>query len=187
MRRLGLVALTALTALLAACGDAQKPDPAANVQVARPTAPTAAGRTNEAAAAAPGRLGYRELVKHQSSRPETRFSPCTLVTRPQARAILGAPVAVPFEAPQGPTCIFKTESGRSFVTLAVQSLDFAKTKRQIRGRQAVDVAGRAAYCGMHGQPTLYVPLARGRVLSVAGEPCGVARRFASRAVARLDG
>jgi hypothetical protein len=50
----------------------------------------------------------------------------------------------------------------------------------------VSVADRQAYCGVHGAPMLYLPLAQGRVLSVSAQ-CDVAKRFASTAVPRLDG
>ena len=108
------------------------------------------------------------------------------MSRGQAQAILGVAVQVPLEAPQGPTCVYRDKSGSKFVTVAVQPLDFKQVTKQIRRRQAVDVADRRAYCGLHGQPMLYVALSHGRVLSV-GAPCAVARRFATLGVARLSG
>lgn len=128
--------------------------------------------------------GYADLVKRQSRRPSSRFTPCNLVTREQAAAIVGGPILEPVEAPQGPTCIYRSKSGDSFVTVAVQALDFDKVRRQMRDVQRFAVSDRTAYCGDYGQPTLYVPLRGGRVLSVTA-PCGLARQFAVKAVPRL--
>jgi hypothetical protein len=48
------------------------------------------------------------------------------------------------------------------------------------------VTDRTGYCGHFGQDMLYVPLRGDGVLSVAA-PCGVAKKFAARAVQRLAG
>jgi len=183
MRRLSLVSLAAAAALLSACGDAQPPSSADKPQVGKHTEPAAPGRANEAAggSAAPS---FAKLVERQSSKPRSRFTPCSLVTRAQAGAILGGPVLVPREAPQGPTCIYRTRTGDDFITLAVEQLSFSGLRRQQRRERPVEVAGRSAFCGAHGQPMLYVQISRERVLSVAA-PCPVAKRFATRAVARL--
>ena len=125
--------------------------------------------------------GYDALVERQSSKPRSRFTPCNLVTRAQARAILGAPVLAPVEASQGPTCIYRTREGGGFVCVTVQRTPFERIEPRLRQRRRIDVAGRAAYCGTYGQPMLYVPLARGRLLTIAGR-CDVARGFAAKAV-----
>jgi hypothetical protein len=127
---------------------------------------------------------YENLVDAQSSTPRSSFTPCNLVGATRAREIVGTALEPPLEAPQGPTCIYKSRDGKHFVTLAVQSLDFAAIKRDMRGRRHVAVADRSGYCGVHGQPVLYVPISGGRVLSVVG-PCGLAREFAATAVERL--
>jgi hypothetical protein len=191
MRR--LLCLLALAVAAAGCGGASKPPAPGSPQrplVAEQTrlggGAAAQGRSNEAAS--PGSSqpapGYEALVNGQSRHPRTRFTPCNLVTPKQARAIVGAPMQAPIEAPQGPTCIYRSRDGRSFVTVAVQRLRFDAVKPRLRLPHRVAVAGRTAYCGTYGQPMLYVPLARGRVLSVAA-PCAVARRFAVRAVRQL--
>ena len=46
------------------------------------------------------------------------------------------------------------------------------------------MAKRTAYCGQYGQAVMYVPLSKGRVLSITGA-CGTAKQFASAAVRRL--
>jgi hypothetical protein len=107
------------------------------------------------------------------------------VTKAQAGAIVGAPLQDPLEAPQGPTCIYRSRDGKRFVTLAVQPVAFSKLKRQMHQRRQVAVSNKTAFCGMLGQPILYVPLSGSRVLSVAA-PCQVARKFAARAVQRLN-
>jgi hypothetical protein len=192
VRTVGAIALAAAAVALAACGGDSKPaaPPGSpeNPLVAKPSeSPGPSGRSNEAAAPLRGReqAGYQELVERQSSRPGGRFSPCNLVTRAQARAIVGGPVGEPVEAPLGPTCIYPSGSGKRFVTVAVQSVTFDKLKRQMYVRRRVEVADRTAYCGTHGQPVLYVPLTGGRVLTIAA-PCSVARGFAARAMPRLN-
>ena len=127
--------------------------------------------------------GYQKLVERQSRRPQRHFTPCNLVTKSQARAIVGTPMEQT-EASQGPTCIYRSRDGKSFVTLAVQDVGFATIRRQMRQRRQVEIADRPAICGNYGQPMLYVPLSRGRVLSVAGR-CDVATRFAAKALPQL--
>jgi hypothetical protein len=188
-RALCLVALVGVAALPSACaGDAQKPAAAPgspeNPLVAKTTEGGSTGRSNEAdgKGAAPG---YQKLVDRQASKPDRRFTPCNLVTRAEAKAILDAPVQALREAPQGPTCVYRGDPGKQFITLAVQSLDFDRIRKQIRRPHAVHVANRRAYCSEYGQPMLYVSLTHGRVLTV-GAPCRVARQFATRGVKRLS-
>jgi hypothetical protein len=203
VRSLGLIALVLMAALLAACGgqSESKPPPGSpdNPLVAQaPQDSVTSGRLNEAAPAAKGtsgaegakpkaaaQPGYQKLVERQGSKPHSRFTPCNLVTKAQAGAIVGAPLQDPLEAPQGPTCIYRSQDGKRFVTLAVQAVPFSKLKRQMHKRLQVDVSNKTAFCGMLGQPILYVPLSGSRVLSVAA-PCQVARKFAARAVQRLN-
>ena len=124
---------------------------------------------------------FDRVVESQKRRPRKRFSPCNLVTSKQAREILGAAVLQPREAPQGPTCIYRTRSGERFVTLAVQSAAIADLRRHLRRAQRFEVGSRRAYCGTLGQPVLHVALGGGRVLTVAA-PCDTARRFAATAL-----
>ena len=192
MRLLCLIALMAAAAALSACGGSDKPaaPPGSpeNPLVGKPTESTSSGRVNEGRAQSKSSAepGYQKLVERQSNKPASRFTPCNLVTRAQARAILGGPIQAPVEAPQGPTCIYRSQSGKTFITLAVQTLDFDRLKKQMRRPQSVAVSNRAGYCGTYGQPMLYVSLSGKRVLSVAA-PCPVAKQFAARAVARLEG
>jgi hypothetical protein len=112
-------------------------------------------------------------------------NPCTLVSRAQARAIVGRPIAAPVEAPLGPTCIYRPAGAKNFIILTVESIDFATIRAHIRNRTRFDVGGHTAYCGTYGQPTTFVPLAGGRrVLSITA-PCAIGSRFAAKALSRL--
>ena len=111
-------------------------------------------------------------------------APCRLVTRSQAQTILGQTVQKPIEAPQGPTCIFRSDDGKQFVTLAVQQRSVKDLMREVRNREAVKVNDSVGFCGREGQQTLYVALSPQRVLSVAA-PCDVAQEFAKRAMKQL--
>lgn len=142
----------------------------------------AAAKAKRAKAAAAKRSrGQRTLPL---TTPVSARRPCTLVSKATAQALIGAPILQPLEAPQGPTCIYRTASGSRFVTVAVQTVDFQKLRKQLTQRQRVNVANRTGYCGKLGRSVLYVPLSAGRVLSVAA-PCGLASRFAAKAVPRL--
>jgi hypothetical protein len=138
----------------------------------------AAGGSETGAATRP------RTARKQKALPASAGRPCSLVTKTQAKAIVGAPIVEPLEAPQGPTCIFQTKAGKPYVTVAVQTLNFAKLRKQIRNAHTVSIASRTAYCGTYGKPMLYLPLAGGRVLSIAA-PCGMAARFAAKAAPRL--
>jgi hypothetical protein len=129
--------------------------------------------------------GYQQLVERQKTRPRGRFTPCNLVTRAEAAAIIGRRLAGPIEAPQGPTCIYRSAArGRQFVTVAVQYVSIPSVARHVANRKRIRVTHRAGICGANGQPTLYMPLTGGRVLTI-GAQCGIARQFAAKALARL--
>jgi hypothetical protein len=192
VRLLWVVALMSVAATLTACGGGSKPAPAPGSPekplVAQETrlGGAASGRSNEAAASeSQAKPGYDALVKQQSRHPRSRFTPCNLVTAVEARAIIGAPLQRPIEAPQGPTCIYRSRDGKSFVSVAVQALDFDKLKPRLHASHRIDVSNRTGYCGTYGQPMLYVPLSRGRVLSV-GAHCTIAKQFATKAVRQLS-
>jgi hypothetical protein len=196
MRLLCLLALSSAGIAVTACGGSSTPPPASGspqkplvAEQTRLGGADQTGRSNEASAspsasASAAKPSYDALVKKQPSHPRSRFTPCNLVTPAQARSIVGAPILAPVEAPQGPTCIYRTRNGKSFVSVAVQTVDFDKLKPRLRPRQRIAVTGRTAYCGTYGQPMLYVPLSGGRVLSVAAH-CAIAKQFAIAAVRQL--
>jgi Protein of unknown function (DUF3558) len=171
-------------ALLAGCGSeaAAPPGSPEKPLQARPSG-TGTNAAREPGSARAPKLGYQALLQRQASRPGRRFTPCSLVTRAQARVILGQPVLLLSEAPQGPTCIYRAKR-KGFVTLGVQQADFAKAKRNLRHATKVDLGSRTGMCGQYGRPTLYAPLSQGRMLTVAAQ-CDVARRFAAQAVRSL--
>lgn len=162
-------------------GPSPRPRRAAKaVAAARPGAAKAVSARPSGAAkavAAPGPRRQKPLAPSMKR-------PCSLVAEAEARGIIGAPILAPIEAPQGPTCIYQSRSSGRFVTLTVQTSAFAKLEAQVRKRRNVTVARRRALCGDYGGPLLYLPLSRGRLLTVAG-PCDMAIRFATKAVARL--
>jgi hypothetical protein len=127
---------------------------------------------------------YQKLLDRQTRHPANRFTPCNLVTESQARGILGRPVQQPVEAPQGPTCIYRPQSGKRLIALAVQQLDFDKVKPLLRKPRAITVADHTGFCGTYGQAMLFVPLSRLRVLTVSA-PCTVAKAFATQALPHL--
>ena len=116
--------------------------------------------------------------------PAGQSNPCTLVSKAEAQAIVGRPMATPQEAPLGPTCIYQPVGAKNFVALAIESTDFTKVMPQVRNRTRVDVRGRTAYCGTYGQPTTFVPLGRGRVLNVTAL-CPIGIQFAAEALPHL--
>jgi hypothetical protein len=187
MRLLGWLLGAALVASFAACGSDDRPAQAPpgspeNPVEAKPS--SLEGATSETKQ----RPSFADLVDRQRGEPtpRDRANPCALVTKAEAKAILQANLIDPVVAPQGPTCIYRDRSGRSFATVAFQPMGIDDLRRQLRRVQRVEVAGQTAYCGMHGQPMLYLGAGTGRVLSVAA-PCDVATRFARRAAERLGG
>lgn len=186
---LGALLLTAVTAL-AACSDEDSakeapPGSRENPLVAEPLRGAEGAPPPEAARpGAAAEPGFEQLVEDQSADPRERFSPCNLVSRAQAEAVIGKPIDEPIEAPQGPTCIYSAEGAKSFITVAVQPMQIERIKKQLRNRRQVDVSRRAAYCGTYGQEVLYLPLKRGQVLSITA-PCDVAEKLATAALPRL--
>jgi hypothetical protein len=114
------------------------------------------------------------------------LSPCTLVTRSEARAILGRPIAGLEKAVQGPTCIYRQQGSKRLVTVALQHARLSAAQQ--RGKQVVRVnlRGHKGYCLKQGTLMMLVPLRDGQVLNVSAA-CPIAAQFASKALARLGG
>jgi hypothetical protein len=110
--------------------------------------------------------------------------PCALVSRAQARGILGKLVSAPIEAPLGPTCLYRAGSG-VLVTVALDPIDIRTIKAHLHNRSQVKIGRHTAYCGTYGQTTTFVPFASGQTLTVSA-PCMVGFRFAEAALSRLD-
>lgn len=187
-RLIGVMLATACLAGLTACGSGE---PQAKASPGTPENPLPAtpssleGATSETAAK-PVEPNFKSLVEQQQGVParQERDNPCALVTKAQAQTILGGRLLDPVVAPQGPTCIYRSRSGERFATIAIQAQRFDDVRAQIRRIERVEVSDHTAYCGMHGQPVLYLPLSGSRLLSVAA-PCETAARFARRAAPQL--
>lgn len=182
--RLAALVLVLAAGLVAGCGgDAQTAAPPGSPE--NPLVGKRTSDTDEGAAGKAAEPGFDTIVDAQSRNPQSRFTPCNLVTKRQARTILRAPIEDPVEAPQGPSCIYRTQDGERFITLAVQPQPIGRLMRRLSDRRAVDVDGRTAYCGRFGQPLLHLPISGGRVLTVAAR-CATARRFAVTSLAGLS-
>jgi hypothetical protein len=129
-------------------------------------------------------LTHGTSAREQKPRPPGASRPCSLVTKRQASAIVGAALVEPLQARQGPTCIYQTKSGKPYITLAVQTVNFAKLRKQVGKTRAIPIASRTAYCGTYGEPMLFLPVTGGRVLTISA-PCNLAQQFAARAVGHL--
>jgi hypothetical protein len=199
------LAVAACALALTACGDdAEKAAPGTEAnplaatqpgELSTPPATGSGAETEDQGAKAPAgepataaakeqAPGYKALLDNQASKPRHRFTPCNLVTGREARDIVGEPMEVPVEAPQGPTCIYRPRAGNDLIALAIQDTSFTKIKRRMDDLRRVDVSDRTAYCGTYGQPVLYVPLGAGRLLSVNAD-CDIARGFAVKALSHL--
>jgi hypothetical protein len=166
---------------------------ASSARAAAPVAqpPTHAKRPARAHAGTPARSHATTPARSHATTPRRQKPlapaagrPCSLVTKAQAGAIIGAAVTEPLEAPLGPTCIYQTPRGKPYITLSVQKADLGKLRARLRAPRAVSVAHRTAYCAGAGAKTLYVPVGGGRVLTVSAA-CTVAARFAALAAPQL--
>jgi hypothetical protein len=153
--------------------------------------PAGCGGHDAGSSAAPGSpenplVGHPIAEDEPETGPRDILNPCDLLVLPASSQVTDLPFSLQ-EAPQGPTCLIRPKSGdgQGMLTLAVQSVDFAKLRSQLRQPRSVTVSGRTAYCGQYGQTMLYLPLGRHKVLSIAG-PCPMAQEIAVRAVEHLE-
>jgi hypothetical protein len=189
--------------LLAACGgssssptriaDSPSGLPQASRGLARATPQTGVGgvgsvapdpvstRPGPARARAPYPGTDDDEVSSSAARP---LDPCTLVTRSEARAIVGRAVSAPVKAPQGPTCIYQPQHANSVVAVSVRTMRLSAPRQPGRGLVDVTLRGHKAYCLQRGSLILVVPLSGDRALNVAA-PCQLAARFATAALSRL--
>lgn len=154
---------------------------AAAAAAGEPTGPATSSSGRAKANAAPS---YAGILKQRGASTGQSFSPCNLVSQRRAEAIIGRTIQTPLEAPQGPTCIYRTKDNTRFVTVLVQQSRYAAVRRQLRRATQLSVEGHTAYCGTLGQPVLYVPLSGTRLLTISA-PCTVAKAFAATAVQKL--
>lgn len=170
--------------LAAGCGEPAQPAKGPPGSPDNPLVSAAVPDGQDPDAPAAGQPGFAELVDRQSARPGHRRSPCALVTRREAERALGAELADPFEAPQGPTCIYRSASGDVFVTVGFQRTALRSLRGRMGHARRVRAAGRRGYCGMLGGPALALAAGPDRVLVISAH-CRPARRLATRAVPRM--
>lgn len=168
-------------------GQSKRADTGTRGADSKPASPTGAGTGIPA--------GRSQTVQRARQTPGTshdehsgtagqQLNPCTLVSLSEAQTITGGTITGRIDAPLGPTCIYKTGGSKADITLAVESMSFARVAHQMRQQSPVLVRGHRAYCGKLGTEMLFAPLSGGRVLSVTA-PCAIARRFATTALGRL--
>jgi hypothetical protein len=184
-------AMTAAVAVaLSACGSDEAPRATGKPAAARSADP-------EAIASARERGFFNESEPPQGDPREEHLEerPCDVVTASQARSAFGVAMRKPKTGQQGPTCIYRTRSGKGFMTLAVLKLDGKQLKPMLEGSEKLKVSGRQAYCGTASMPTLYVPLPADRTLTIGAIPerprpgadqaCDLPREIAAKAIAKL--
>jgi hypothetical protein len=111
-------------------------------------------------------------------------NPCKLVTRAEARAIVGRPIVRAWQAPQGPTCIYQVRGAKSYVTLALQKTNFAAVRKHARTLSHGTVRGRPTSCLKLGTTMTVTRLSGGREIQITAS-CAIGKRFASKALTRL--
>jgi hypothetical protein len=109
--------------------------------------------------------------------------PCSFVSAEEASAIVGVPVKASTGA-QGPTCIYEAPGTKRLITLVVERVSLASLRNHASAATRVAAAGRDGWCLRYASTSVVVPLAEGNVLNVTG-PCGIATRFAARAIPRI--
>jgi hypothetical protein len=115
-----------------------------------------------------------------------QLNPCTLVTASEAGGMTGGPIAGLVEAPQGPTCIYKSGNSKPQITLTVEPMSFSAVTHQLTNTAPFTMGTHSAVCGQLGTQMLFLSLAGGQVLNVTA-PCSIAKQFASKALTRLGG
>jgi len=109
------------------------------------------------------------------------IKPCNLVTRKEAKAILGGTVKME-EHQQGPTCVY-TSSGRE-ITMAVMELPLKPLVSGARKSTPLTIRGHQAYCIRYETTSVVTGVGHGKILQVTG-PCQADVRFVSAALPRI--
>lgn len=181
-------AVLSLAVLIGACGGGEAP------KAAKAEKPSTTGRLMGStdpdgpkgpAPARANEVGASSSVPVNRAVHDKAVAPCSLVSRAQAQKIVGRPVMKLVEAPQGPTCLYRYDGGKSMVTLAIQERDAKTLTRDLPRKTTVEIADRKGFCARQGQEALYLPLSGNQVLSIAAG-CDVAQDFASAALEQLS-
>jgi hypothetical protein len=104
--------------------------------------------------------------------------PCLLVTRSQAREILGGTVKMA-ERLQGPTCVYS--SGGREVSMIVEDVPLKALVSGARKSHKVTAVGHSGYCLQYETSSVVFAVGGGRVLQVTGA-CQAGVRFAVLAI-----
>lgn len=163
---------------------AGKPSTAGQAAAATGTGAQKASRLDPISAKNRTVRGRHRAKNEQRGTGVAPLNPCTLVTRAEAGAILGRPIAGLHQAPQGPTCIYEPRKAKALVTMAIELTPFDPKKQSAKNVTRVTLRGHKAYCVNDHGLAMLVPLAAGHVLRVSA-PCPIASGFASKALARL--
>jgi len=180
-----------LAGVLAAAGCGSS-GPGENSSGAARIAPVAAGAVPEVMSpVVPGPAGEK-VQKPFKSEPDSEANetgarplhPCLILTGAEVARVTHVSVTQTTEAPIGPTCIYRVAATPGQYAFAVESLAFKVAAANVPRHRLTAIAGHRAYCRTLGQPTLFVDLPAGRVLSVQA-PCRTAARLATRALRAL--
>jgi hypothetical protein len=182
-----VVAGLAATGLLAGCGggSGSATGTEASATVASGTGKIVASHdkvTNSEETVIPaGQFPTGHDTDEESSSGTKPIKPCTLVTRKEAKAILGGAVKME-EHPQGPTCVYSS-SGRE-ITMAVMELPLKPLVSGARKSTPLTIRGHQAYCVRYEKPSVVTGIGHGKILQVTG-PCQADVRFVSAALPRI--
>jgi hypothetical protein len=183
-----VVAGLATTGLLAGCGgggsgSATGTEASATVASGSPKIVASNDKvtTSEETVIATGQFPTGHDTDEESASGTKPIKPCTLVTRKEAKAILGGAVKME-EHPQGPTCVY-TSSGRE-ITMALMELSLKPLVSGARKSTPLTVRGHQAYCIRYETTSVVTNVGNGKILQVTG-PCQADVRFVSAALPRI--
>jgi hypothetical protein len=182
-----VVACLAATGLLAGCGggsgSATGTEASATVASGSPKIVASNDKVtkSEGTVIATGQFPTGHDTDEESASGTKPIKPCALVTRREAKTILGGTVKME-EHPQGPTCVY-TSSGRE-ITMAVMELPLKPLVSGARKSTPVTIRGHQAYCIRYETTSVVTNVGGGKILQVTG-PCQADVRFVSAALPRI--
>jgi hypothetical protein len=182
-----VVAGLAATGLLAGCGGGS-----ATATATEASASVAGGSTKivashdkvtktEETVISAGQFPTGHDTDEESTSGTKPIKPCSLVTRKEAKTILGGAVKME-EHPQGPTCVYAS-AGRE-ITMAVMELPLKPLVSGARKSTPLTIRGHRAYCLRYETTSVVTGVGHGKILQVTG-PCQAGVRFVSAALPRI--
>jgi hypothetical protein len=184
-----VVSVVSSAALVAACGSSSSSRAEPNSPA--PTSHDVVGASGAVRHAASGTGGHAVnddnagTADGGASAAADQIRPCSLISKAEAQAVIGKPIASVQEAPLGPTCIYQPRGTSALVTIALETADLAATRRSLHHPTLSEVAGHAVFCGGAGPPISYTQISGGRVLDTAA-PCRIGAKLSALALGRLD-